>query len=71
MGGVLFLQKTQKHRNEAVNRVRMLTFWREETVDRKGIKSPECQRMTVNNHQGRLVTHSPSLQACADAKERP
>ena len=71
MGGILFLEEPQKHRDKPMDRIRVLALWGDKTLHGEGVKSPERQRMTVNNHQGRLVTHSASLQACADAKERP
>jgi hypothetical protein len=41
----------------------MLTVAGLETLEWKGIKSPECERMPVNEHEGRLfaIGHSTSL----------
>ena len=34
--------------------VGVLTIARDETVDREGVKGPECERMAVNEQKGRL-----------------
>ncbi len=70
VGRVFLLQQSQEHRNEPVDGIGVLTIRRDKTVNRERVKGPECQRVTVNHHQGRLVTHSLSLQVGNRAQER-
>jgi hypothetical protein len=60
-GWVFFFQKPREHRNKTVNGVGVLALGVTEVVHRKGVEGPKRKRMPVNNHQGRLVTHGPSL----------
>ena len=41
-------ENVQHHRDESVNGVCVLAVWRSETIRAERVKSPECQRMTVN-----------------------
>ena len=58
VGGIFLLQQAQKHRDEPMNGIGVLTLGSDETVHRQGIKSAKCQRMAVDDHQGRLGTHA-------------
>ena len=48
MRGLFLGQQAQEHRNEAVNSIRVLTVSGLETVDGKGVKRSESQRMPID-----------------------
>ncbi len=54
VGGLLLCQQIEHHRDEAMNRVRVLSVCGLEAVHRKRVKRPKCQRMSINNEESRL-----------------
>ena len=54
VGRLLVLQEQEEHRQEPVDRVGVLPVVRGEAVDREGVEGPECQRMAVDDEEGRL-----------------
>ncbi len=65
---MLLLEQEQEHRDEAVDGVRVLPVARGETVDRERVERAECERVAVDEQEGRLfgVRHGPSLSAASD-----
>lgn len=61
VGGLLVLQQIEEHGDEAVDRVGVLTLAVLETVDGQRVERTECERVAVDDEEGRLfvVRHSP------------
>ena len=55
MAGFFVLEQTEQHRQKAVDRVGVLAFGGDETIDREGVEGPKSQGMPVNEHQSRLT----------------
>ena len=61
--GFSLRQQAEEHREEPVDRIRVLAVARDEAVDRQGVEGSECQRVAVDEQKGRLcgVRHGVSL----------
>ena len=67
---LVLLQQDEQHRQEPVDRVRVLPVAGDETVDRKRVERAERERMAVDEQEGRLfrVRHGLSLVAAPDTR---